>query len=171
MPTVLSLMHICTFKEQKGTFSLDSLHTFLTPFSPAGSGLPLKRCVESLGLPISVQTRVGTHVQRKFAAGILDYPCLQGYLVGPPGKEIAVRLQVECVCVVRWEGAVHCVLLHRNTDYVRRTQMLASSLQNSCRNVKVVQKLDRQCLVKVLSREMAGVCSHRTSSCHSSPEY
>lgn len=94
-----------------------------------------------------------------------------GYLIGPPGKEIAVRLQVECVCVVQWEGAVHCALLHRNTDYVLRTQMLASSLQNSCRNVKVVQKLDRQCLVKVLSREMAGVCSHRTSSCHSSPEY
>lgn len=68
-------------------------------------------CAEPVDAYLS-QIHVCTHVQGKFAAGVLDYPCLQGYLVGPPGKETAVRLQVEHVCVVGWEGNLHCVLLH-----------------------------------------------------------
>lgn len=58
-------------------------------------------------MPISGQTCVHT---RSNAAGVSDYPCLQGYLVGPPGKKIAVRLQVGHVCVVQCEGTVHCAV-------------------------------------------------------------
>lgn len=122
-------------------------------------------------MPISVKTHAHTCVQRACSWDVRPSLPPRLYLIGPPGKKTAVRLQVECVCVVWWDGTVHCALLHRNTGYVLRMQVLPSSLQNSHRNVKVVKKLDRQCLVKVLSREMAGVCSHGTSSCHSSSEY
>lgn len=73
---------------------------------------------------------------------------------------------MELVCEVEW----YCVLLDRNMVYVLRTKVL-SSLQNSHRNVKILQKLDKLCLVKMLSRELADVCSHGTSSFHSSSEY
>lgn len=54
-----------------------------------------------------------THTcSRKIYSWITDYPCLRGYLADPAGKKIAVRLQVERVCAVRWEGALHCALLH-----------------------------------------------------------
>jgi len=48
----------------------------------------------------------------EFAAAILVCLWLQGYLVGPPSKKMAWRLQVDCVCVVQWEATLHCVLLH-----------------------------------------------------------